>query len=196
MANICKYHIKVKGAKNACYALFGGMNVLDDKWIEEEHGTDSDYTMVFQGDCKWAVDMYTEPYDNPTEIPIPDGSDAAEEFGNDFRGVTLKDKSKLFHVEVWCNSVDIDDPMGISCEHYLFGEIDHIRYADMPDEIKMEEYEEFGEVGKFGQYGERDEEDILDMLEAGVPIEAVADMTGKSVEELEAIVQANSNEKE
>ena len=167
MANVCEYHIKVKGTKSSCYALFDSMNVLDDKWINEEHGTDSEYTMVFQGDCKWAVDYGDTP---------------------------LKEKSELFHVEVWCNSIDIDEPMGIFCEHYLLGEKDRIRYADMPDEIKMEEYEEYGEVGEYGQYGEYDDTDILDMLEAGVPIEAVADMTGKSADEIEAIVRANSDE--
>ena len=42
MANYCDYHVIVKGPKNACYAVYGSMPCMDDKWIEEEHGTEDD----------------------------------------------------------------------------------------------------------------------------------------------------------
>lgn len=183
MANICEYHIKVTGKKNACYALFGSLAVYDDKCIETESGTNDNYSLAFQGTCKWAVDMYTKPFEGSyDDIVIPEDSEAAEECGSSFQGIPLKEKSKLFNVEVWCNSIDIDDPMGIFSEHYISGEKSPLSYGEMPDEIKMDEYEELGEF---------DEEDdgVIEMYKDGVPIDAIAEMTGLSVEEIKARIE-------
>ena len=149
MANICEYKVKVIGKKNACYALFGSIRYLDSKEIVSESGTENDYILFLHGYCKWTVDQYTSAYDGTFDIVIPDNPKEAEEFGNAYDDYNLKSCSKLFNVEVWCNSVDIDDPMGVDSVHYIDGEEDiNIAYEDMPREIEMDEYHDMdAEVG-------------------------------------------------
>ena len=177
MANICEYHVLVKGAKNACHALFGGLPVLDDKWITAETGSDDGCTIVFQGTCKWSVDSYTGPYSGPEKLTIPEDPDEAETFGEGFWGVTLQEKSRLFGVEVWCNSVDIDDPVAIICEHYISGENKTSFYEDMPREIAMDEYADNG----------REDGADWNMIEAmmdDLDLEAIEEITGVSVNDI------------
>ena len=77
MANYCEYKAIVKGKTNACYAFFGSMSCLDDKRIEDESGTDAQYTVRFQGNCKWAVDAYCEPWEGEFPVLLPDDADEA-----------------------------------------------------------------------------------------------------------------------
>ena len=96
-------------------------------------------------------------------------------------------QQSLFNVEVWCNSIDIDDPMGILSEHYISGESRPLSYGEMPNEIKMEQFEEFGEC-------EEDDDGVLEMYEDGVPIDAIAEMTGLSIEEIKARIETLGEE--
>lgn len=154
MANICEYHILVRGRRNACHALFGGQSVLDEKWITNESGSDEDCSLVFQGTCKWYVDAYTSPYLGSPELTIPADPQDAELFGEGFWGVSLQEKSRLFDVEVWCNSIDIDSPVAIFSNHYICGESNDVSYEDMPQEIVLPHYLEA--AGKsFSEGGEQ-----------------------------------------
>ena len=56
MANRCEYKVIVKGKKSVCYAFYGSMRVLENKWITEEEGAEQAYTLRLEGDCKWSVD--------------------------------------------------------------------------------------------------------------------------------------------
>ena len=139
MANICEYHILVKGKKNACYALYGSINAYEEKWIKEESGTQDDYEIVFSGSCKWDIDAYTHS-DNSGMVEIPEDPSDAAEFGERVASdINLQDKSRIFHVEIWCNSCDIDEPELFSY-HYKDGEFIETPYKDMPEEIEMDEY--------------------------------------------------------
>ena len=140
MANICVYKIQVCGKKNACYALFGSINMLEDKEILEESGTDDEYLLAFKSACKWSVDQYTEQDDSPKAEDIPENEDDAIKYGERYTGVPLSDKSRIFDVEVWCNSIDIDDPVELYNNHYIAGEEQYTEYEDMPKSIEMDEY--------------------------------------------------------
>jgi len=123
MANICEYKVIVKGKKNACYAFYGSMSSLNNKLIIEEEGTDEEYLMKFQGDCKWSVDAYCEPWDGEFPVLLPeDFSDACSKAEDDYWYKTVRDRSKMFEVEVWCNSADVDFPVQEYFEHYINGE--------------------------------------------------------------------------
>ncbi len=123
MANICEYKVIVKGRKNACYAFVGSMSALDEKEIVEESGTDELYTLRFEGSCKWGVDAYCHPWDGEFPVVLPeDADDAMEEAENKYWYHTVQERSKMFEVEVLCNSADIDEAIGEIFEHYRNGE--------------------------------------------------------------------------
>lgn len=109
MANVCKYKGIVKGKKNACYAFFGSMPCLDNKEMIEEYGTNDDYCINFEGDCKWSVDAYCSPWEGSFPVQIPEEPAEALEKGFDFWNYTVREKSKMFNVEVLCNSADAED---------------------------------------------------------------------------------------
>ena len=109
MANICEYKGIVKGSINACYAVFGSMSCLDDKYIVDEGEKDGEYFVRFEGDCKWGVDMYCSERQDMTPFVLPEDPDEAESFGEDNWYIFHKDKPVLFGVELMLNSADIDD---------------------------------------------------------------------------------------
>ena len=133
MANICEYRVIVKGKKNACYAFLGSMSAYDEKVVDEEYGTDDNFTLRFNGSCKWSVDCYCKPWTGETPVELPEDAEEALQVGEDkYWYKTVQDRSKMFNVEVMCNSADIDMPMGDYYEHYINGEP---VYDDCPDEI-------------------------------------------------------------
>lgn len=110
MANYCDYKVIVKGRRNACYAFFGSMSCLDNKWVEEENGTDENCTLRFAGNCKWSVDAYCKPWDGTFPVPLPkDAQDALSAAEEQYWYYTVRQRSQMFAVEVWCNSADVDD---------------------------------------------------------------------------------------
>ena len=127
MANVCEYKVIVKGKKNACYAFFGSMSCMGDKQILEESGTDEMCTIRFEGDCKWSVDSYCSPWDGGFPVVLPeDAEEAMAEAEDKYWYNTVQERSKMFEVEVWCNSADTEDydpnkgPFEIF-EHYING---------------------------------------------------------------------------
>jgi hypothetical protein len=106
MANICFYKVKIKGKRNACYAFFGSMSAFD-KWILSEEGTEDETILVIEGNCKWDVDSYCRPWKGDFPVQIPnDHEDARDEAENKYWYYTVQQRSKMFNVEVWCNSYD------------------------------------------------------------------------------------------
>ena len=73
MANICEYKVKVKGKKNACYAFYGSMSVMDYKDMDRESGSGSNFELTFAGNCKWAVDSYCKPWDGDFSVNFRKG---------------------------------------------------------------------------------------------------------------------------
>ena len=140
MANICEYNVLVKGKKNGCYAFYGSMPVLDDIQILEEKGTDDNYEMRFNGDCKWSVDSYcTTRKENGPVSDLPEDYEEAYDYGQDRWGFTVQDRSEMYDVEVYCNSADVEDyddePYQIF-EHYIKGE----EQPDSDDEKAIPEW--------------------------------------------------------
>ncbi len=155
MANICNYKVKVKGKRNACYAFFGSMSVLDGKSIISETGTEDETIIIFEGDCKWSVDSYCNPFMGKKPVDLPDDADEALNLAEEsYWYNTVQERSEMFQVEVWCNSGDPDciddileemgdidlseiDPDILSpymFEHYINGEP---VYDDCPDELSF-----------------------------------------------------------
>ena len=131
MANICKYKVIVKGKKDACYALYWSMSVMDGISIEDEGGSDDDYMIRFEGNCKWTVDAYCKPWDGSFDVDIP----ATLEDALKYRGITVQERSRLFKVEVLCNSADMVEEDYELYEHYISG--DRISSGGCPEELKV-----------------------------------------------------------
>lgn len=145
MANYCDYKVIVKGKKNACYAFFGSMSCVEEKWIVEEDGTDTAYTIQFEGNCKWAVDAYCTPWDGEFPVILPEDADEAMAVAEEkYWYNTVKERSKMFEVEVWCNSADVEDydpnmgPFEIF-EHYINGESVG---GECPDELHIDDHDQ------------------------------------------------------
>ena len=119
MANICVYKIKVRGNQTACYRLINMMPLYcGEKEILSEEGTADDFTLVFKGDCKWSVDAYTKELDDPQPLPLEEIDEIDD---GDHWDKTLRDKSVLLGVEIFCNSKDVDDSCWAVFEHYNKG---------------------------------------------------------------------------
>lgn len=103
MADICDFKVIVKGKKNACYAFYYSTKYLEYKEILDESGTDDSYNLFFEGSCKWGMDMYCVPEDNPQPVEIPEDFDELEDFGIGYYSSTVKDRAVLFGLEVLCN---------------------------------------------------------------------------------------------
>ena len=148
MANICEYKVYVKGKKTACYAFLGAMPQLEDYEIlmrKESPESGVEFGLSFVCCCKWAVDAYTHE-DNETSVvkseDIPTDITEAIKFGEKFYPVNLRSKSRILDVEVYCVSIDLDDPIELYADYIVSGVTDYtVEYEDFPEEIKMPEYE-------------------------------------------------------
>lgn len=138
MANRCEYKVIVKGKKNACYAYYGSMRVLENKWITGEEGPEQAYTLRFEGDCKWSVDYECNPWNGETPVALPDDpQEAQREAEGKFWSITVQDRSRMFGVEVWCNSADVEydpDEPEECFEHYICGVY---QACECPDELRI-----------------------------------------------------------
>lgn len=206
MANYCDYKVIVKGKKNACYAFFGSMSCVEEKWIVEEGGTDEAYTIQFEGNCKWAVDAYCTPWDGEFPVILPEDADEAMAVAEEkYWYNTVKERSKMFEVEVWCNSADVEDydpnmgPFEIF-EHYINGESVggecpdelHIDGRDQDDEdVWVNDLSETGDIFEelveelefvkevFGRYSDEEIQKILTVDEAYTDGKLDRDKTAK-----------------
>lgn len=159
MADICNYKIKVHGRKNACYAFMGSTSKYDDVDILHEYGSEDNYTLIFSGCCKWAIDMYCHDFKGEKPVILPNNADELYSHAEDkYWYHSVQERSEMFQVEVWCNSgspetfesviydilesgeltlddiKDNDEFTPYMYEHYNCGkEI----WDDMPDDIAM-----------------------------------------------------------
>ena len=106
MANICFYTIKVKGKKSACYALLYSMpSYCYDKKILGISGNDDDFSLTFNGDCKWWIDWNKHPLENPQPL-------SEEQLKNtidwDYYQTTMLDKSILFDCDIYIEATELD----------------------------------------------------------------------------------------
>ena len=105
MADICDYKIKVHGPKNACYAFMGSTSTYDEREILSESGNDKNYELTFKGCCKWGIDMYCHDFKGEKPVALPrDANEAYAQAEDLYWYHTVKERSEMFGVEVWCNS--------------------------------------------------------------------------------------------
>lgn len=141
MADYCDYKVIVKGRKNACYALLGSMSAADEKRIIWESGTDENYALRFDGCCKWMVDAYCTPWKGECPVVLPDDPQEALDLAEDqYWYKPLQDRSRMFNVEVLCNSAVTDYCYGDDFVHYICGEEE---FDACPDELTIQGDVEF-----------------------------------------------------
>lgn len=137
MANLCKFKIIVKGRKNACAAFYastvsnGGLSVM------EEHGTVDNYYLRFEGGCNWSVDYRSKKWDGPCPVELPeDIQEAGVKAKQAYSDYSLQDRSRMFRVEVLCNSGDVDD---FDCARYVHYRSGIPARSYCPDELRLKE---------------------------------------------------------
>lgn len=143
MANYCEYKVIVKGKKNGCYAFFGSTSCLDDKYVVEESGTDDEYIMRFEGNCKWAIDAYCTPWNGEFPVELPEDYEEAYQTGEDLYWYnTVYERSMMFGVEVICNSADVEDydPAEGPCELYEHYKDGKPIWDECPPELRIKGY--------------------------------------------------------
>ena len=121
MANYCNYEIHVKGTKKAALLLANMLPVMDGISIEDEYGSNAKYTVIVCGNCKWSLDHGCEEKSdvniNLKKITLADIEDG---FGDEYWGLTLRQKSELLGVEIqarsWSDESEFDQ-----FEHYIKG---------------------------------------------------------------------------
>jgi hypothetical protein len=124
MANICDYEVHVRGNKKAVLGIYAMLPVLDEKRIVHEEGTDSEYIIWIEGDCKWELDYCCK--DNPDIVIDLDGF--AEDtlrngyIGDAYGDLTMRQKSELLGVEILVHSKCPESGLD-QFDHYLNGEL-------------------------------------------------------------------------
>lgn len=166
------------------------MSCVDSKEIIDEDGTDEEYVMHFEGNCKWAVDAYCTPWEGEFPVELPDDYQEAYDAGEEkYWYNTVQERSKMFGVEVLCNSADIEDydpsegPYEIY-EHYVNGnDVGEDDYAggDCPEELRIK-----------GRY--EDDEDCEDAADVEDAAEEVCDCSADT-QQVDEISEDEHNSK-
>lgn len=137
MANLCVFKIIVKGKKNACAAFYASTVSNGGLSVKEERGTADNYYLRFEGGCNWAVDYRSKKWDGPCPVELPeDIQEAREKAVWNYSDYSLQDRSRMFRVEVQCNSGDIDCFDGARYVHYRSGVLTR---SYCPDELRLKE---------------------------------------------------------
>ena len=106
MANYCNYLIRAKGTKKAALMAFASTPKSGDfDYIIAEFGTEEEYVVWYQGECKWSLDAYSQKYEG-TKIDLSEFSEEALRNGEgyDFWNLSMKDRSKLFGLDLFAHS--------------------------------------------------------------------------------------------
>lgn len=166
MANVCKFKIIVKGRANACAAFYTSTPSFG-LTIVEEHGTEDDHYLRFEGSCKWSIDYGVQRWNGAVPVVLPENiREAGEKAMRNYSDYYMQDRSRMFQVEVLCNSADLDDYDGSRFIHYKNGipifdrapEELGISAGYIFDEGQEEDYGEPHEPDRIKAYYEADEE--------------------------------------
>ena len=137
MANYCYYKGILKGRKNACYAAYGCFQAYDDKWIVKEYGTEKDYFLQFEGNCKWSIQHYSHPWAKSAPIEIPEDPEAAFAYAEEnYQDLALADICQLFQVELLCNWGVFETSSNATFVHFI-RDLKVNSYC--PDELRFRE---------------------------------------------------------
>lgn len=122
MANYCNYEIHVKGTKKAALFMYAMMPVYDYKQIIHEEGTEEEYIVWMEGDCKWQLDAYCEEKAD-VKIDVEAFTEEYvrnEENGLDYWYLTMRQKSEVLGIEVLAHSWSRESEFE-NFEHYKKG---------------------------------------------------------------------------
>ena len=136
MANYCDYKGIIKGPKNACYGAFGYLEAYDDKQIVQGVGTPENYTLRFEGNCKWSMQHYAKPWTGSWQYQIPEDPMDALMYAEENHDLRLADISRLYQVELLCNWGAFETDNRTTFEHYVLGK-KVISYC--PDDLRFPE---------------------------------------------------------
>ena len=93
MANIIKVYFRVRGSKNNCLLfLQEDIHVADDINVVAENGTNEDYMIYAETECKWSVS----------------GSLIEPEYGN-----SMQDISRKLGINIEIVGIDPYEPLGL-----------------------------------------------------------------------------------
>lgn len=122
MANSCGYEIHVKGTKKSALFLAAMLPTYDSKDITHEEGTDEEYIVWVEGNCKWALDYACS---EKSDVKIDLDALTLDDVQNDELGVkywylTMRQKSEVLNVEILAHSWSKESEF--ECyEHYKEG---------------------------------------------------------------------------
>lgn len=136
MANYCDYKGIIKGPKNACYGAFGCLEAYDDKQIVQGVSTPENYTLRFEGNCKWSMQHYAKPWTGSWQYQIPEDPMDALMYAEENHDLRLADISRLYQVELLCNWGAFETDNRTTFEHYVLGK-KVISYC--PDNLRFPE---------------------------------------------------------
>lgn len=126
MANVCSYHMLVHGAEKDCFKLLHyGMRQCYEIAVTHQYGTEEDYWMRIDGECRWSV----------TSSFIDDSFDDGS-----FNSKTLQEKSELLNLEIEVVGYDISEPDWLDHYHYKNGVC--LRKSSPPSYIPKDALEE------------------------------------------------------
>ena len=98
------YKIMVKGPCNACYAFMGSTKSIDEPKIISEIVNDKETIIVFYVKNYFPIDMYCKDFTGNKLVALPDDKDIAfQEAKSKYLHYTLRERSEMFKVEIWCN---------------------------------------------------------------------------------------------
>ena len=169
MANYCDYEIRAKGAKKSAKLLFNMIPTMDDIYIENEGGSDDDYSIIICGNCKWSLNYNCDEQDelefNLNEISEDDIEGG---LGTDYWYLTMRQKSEILGLEIqahyWSSESEFDQ-----FDHYINGECVKKRKIayDEDNEFDWETLEFIGHEGEYDEEvdGEEQDDDFMAMLQ-------------------------------
>ena len=155
MANICEYRLRFKGKQEDCYLFLCSMPVYNFLDQIKEVGTEDDFTLEAIGDCKWSLYSYVKKIPanyNHTEVrkSIKSAEDCC-----DLWYIPLKDKTKIFNVEVQVSWAEIDNPT-VNKDGSIRYSYEHWHNGEKITPIKNERKEKFFVFELINWYGDEE----------------------------------------
>lgn len=153
-----EYKIKVKGTHNACYEFMGSTKSIDEPTIISETENDKETILVFYVKNHFPIDMYCKNFTGNKPVVLPDDKDIAfQEAKSKYLHYTVKERSEMFNVEVWCNGgstevcdnaitgalydgeITVEDLKDYTFDPYIYEHYNcgNVIYDEMPDDIVM-----------------------------------------------------------
>lgn len=138
MANVCTFEMRIRGTKENCYKMVNSDIPCYDAYIADEYGTDSDYMVYVNGECRWSVrDSMVNTEDK-----------------------TLAQKAEEFDIELEVVGYDISEPEWVQHYHYKGAEClkEYVLIPCFPEyimdemDISDEDKEKYTLIEEHGMY--------------------------------------------